>query len=155
MANVGAQVKSLTKLALPALGAGFLGNFVESKFLGSKSMPIRAIGRGVMAVAAGVLLRKNPGAAGAAMGALLGPVGGELGTKMGGGLTVHSTSSPAAVKGLAEAIAGEEDMAALLQSELQGFGVVLQASGGELGHDGAEIDAMAEAEMLEGDEDAA
>jgi hypothetical protein len=121
---------------------------------------IRGLARAGMADAAGMALRKNPAAAGAAMGALLGPIGGERGTAMGGGLMLHSKSAPAAVKGLAEAIAGDEDMAEILKADLQGFGLILDAQNGFGADtsdmaDGADMDAMAEAERLEGNEDAA
>jgi hypothetical protein len=98
--------------------------------------------------------------AAAAMGAIIGSIGVEQGTRMGGG--VLASSKAAGMHELAEMAANDGDLAMLLKSDLQGYGLGLvvqdQPPRGahELGDEGGEMgddigDGAAEAH-IDGDE---
>lgn len=135
--------RATMNVALPALAAGFAGNFIETKIPGGKVG--RLVFRLAAATAAGMLLRTRPAMASASMGALLGPIGGDFATNIAGGVKAGD------MKELAEIIADREDMAELA-GNLRGFGVLLGPMDGMGNH---EDSADAGAELGMNEEDAA
>lgn len=81
-------VMLVLKSAIPAVVGGALLGFADAKFLGTRGMVIRLVGKGVLATVAGVAGRRFLGreAAAVAVGAVLGSIGSEIGIKLAGGI---------------------------------------------------------------------
>lgn len=75
----GGTVRTLMQAGLPAVGAGLAMGFIDRKFLSDKSAIIRTLAKVAGAFGASILLRKNPPAAFAAMGAMIGSSGYDIG----------------------------------------------------------------------------
>lgn len=123
--GVGNVIGSVAKTAIPAIGGGFLANFVDGKFLGSKSSIVRILGKVGLAAAVGVVgKRVAPQGAAAAMAGVLGTIGGDLGARAAGGLPAIPAQQ-ATKAGLAAMAAEDDNVAALLE----GMGIVVQGLG--------------------------
>lgn len=109
---------------IPAIVAGGLSGFIDSKFLSARSLLLRIAAKIGEAAAAGMLLRRRPVAAYAAMGAIIGSVGYEQGVAFAGG--VIAGASPAAKAAGVQALITEDPrtMGVLVRS-MQGMGYTL------------------------------
>lgn len=129
----GALKGSVRALIPAALGGAAIG-FADAKLLADKSMIVRVGAKIGAAALAGVLLRKNPMAAHAAMGAMLGTLGYEGGVRAGGG--VIATSKPAGMRELAALAAEDEEALGILEAEMQGMGLLEDGVGDDDDMDG-------------------
>lgn len=83
-------IRTTLRAAVPAVIAGAGGGYLVSKVLGNASTMVKIGAKVGLAIAAGMVLRKRPAAAYAAMGGVLGSIGFELGTQAGGGVVASS-----------------------------------------------------------------
>lgn len=124
-----ATAKETLWSAIPAGVAGVGMGFLDTKILAGRSAIIRVGAKIGASVVAGLLLRKRPKMAFAAMGACLGTLGYEGGVRLGGG--VIATSRVQGIKELA-AMAGEDEEAlGLLQEEMKGMGLLTETGADE------------------------
>ena len=136
---------TVMKIGLPAVAAGAAAGFIESKFLGGKSVLIRGLARVGMGLAAAVGLKRNPLRAAAAAGAIIGGIGNEQGIRLGGGLVLSSKVH--GMQELAEEMSADSEMAEIFSEKMSGLGTVVEMraiadDGGEVGD--ANVDAFAE-----------
>ncbi len=112
-------VRQVFMTAIPALGGGFVANFIDAKFLADKNIVIRILAKLAQATLAGVLFRSRPVVAYATMGAVIGSVGGDFGTRMAGGVVVGATP-----------IAKAQGVAALITEDPRTMGVLVEGMRG-------------------------
>jgi hypothetical protein len=121
--SIGAGVKDMTRVLLPAAAGGLAMGFIDSKFLGDTSIIVRLGAKLALTVGAAMLLRKKPSAAYAAMGAILGSGTYDVGVRAAGG--VIAASKAQGMKELAALAAEDGQSMGLLQREMQGMGLLL------------------------------
>ncbi len=121
-------VGSTIRVGVPALIGGAAIGFVDARFL-SKYTPAVRIGAKVAGAAAlGVVLRKKPELAKAAMAGMLGTLGYEQGVTFGGGMVAKSGAE--AAKGAGALIRDDPQAMGALVSSLQSMGLSLEPMGG-------------------------
>jgi len=100
--------------ALPATIGGFALGFIDGKFLSSRSMVARTVGKILTALGIGVVGARFLGTTGTAVavGTVIGSIGHEFGLKAAGGMVVSPASIAAKqdVKKLGEILAEDEQM---------------------------------------------
>jgi hypothetical protein len=121
--GIGQIIRDTIKVAIPALGAGFGIGYLDSKVLGDKSTLVRVGGKIGLAAAIGVLLRRRPDLARAAMATVIGTLGYEQGLTIAGGTV--AVSKPAAAKQLAALVFQDQQAMGYLAENLQGMGLSL------------------------------
>lgn len=140
----GLNLKAQLVPAGAALAGGFVGGLVDAK-LSAHGKPVRMIAQGVLGLVGGAVVSKvaKSAIAGASfMGSVVGGATRMWGEKVGGG--VAGMEEMAALAG---SIAENEQMATLLNANLQGYGLLLAPSaggGGVAGMAGADLDALTE-----------
>lgn len=112
-------LRSVFVTAVPALGAGFVANFIDAKFLSDKNIVIRILAKVAQAAACGALFRRRPVMAYASMGAVLGSIGGDFGTRVAGGVIVGATP-----------VAKAAGVAALITEDPRTMGVLVEGMRG-------------------------
>lgn len=112
-------LRSVFVTAVPALGAGFVANFIDAKFLSDKNIVIRVLAKVAEAAACGMLFRSKPVMAYASMGAVLGSIGGDFGTRVAGGVVVGATP-----------VAKAAGVAALITEDPRTMGVLVEGMRG-------------------------
>ncbi len=117
--GVKGALKSVFMTAIPALGGGFVANFIDAKFLADKNIVIRILAKVAQAALAGVMFRSRPVIAYATMGSIIGSVGGDFGTRMAGGVVVGATP-----------IAKAQGVAALITEDPRTMGVLVEGMRG-------------------------
>lgn len=116
-AGIKGAVKSVFMVAVPALVAGGLANFIDAK-IADKHILLRIGAKLAQAAGAAMLFRRRPVIAYAAMGAAIGSIGGEFGTRMGGGVVVGGTP-----------IAKAQGVAALITEDRNTMAVLVEGMG--------------------------
>lgn len=129
--GVKSALKSSVKALIPAALGGAAIGFIDAKLLSTKPMLVRVAAKIGGAALASMLLRRNPAAAHATMGAMLGTLGYEGGVRAGGG--VIATSKPAGMRELAALAAEDEEALGILEEEMAGMGLL---EDGDIGDDG-------------------
>lgn len=112
-------LKTVFMAAIPALGGGFVANFIDAKFLADKNIVVRILAKLAQAGAAAMLFRNKPVIAYATMGAIIGSVGGDFGTRMAGGVVVGATP-----------VAKAQGVAALITEDPRTMGVLVEGMRG-------------------------
>jgi len=117
-------LKNAFMVGVPAIGAGFVSNFVDAKWLSDKHVVIRMGAKLVEATLAGLFFRRRPVIAFASMGAILGSIGGEFGVRAAGGVVVGS-SPVSKGQGAAALITEDPRAMGVLVTTMQGMGYQL------------------------------
>lgn len=155
--SVGGALKGILAALIPAAAGGFGAGLIDTKVTANMPTVARVGAKLAVAALGGALLRKNPVRAAAFMGAMVGTAAYEPGIRMGGG--VVAVGRPQGMKELAAMAAEDEQSLGLLQTELQGMGLLEDGTAGmgdepDLGDIGNEPDLGDEAEVADlGDDD--
>lgn len=124
MGGIKGALKGVVKVGVPALVAGGISGFVDSKFLSSQSFLIRTLVRLAEAAAVGFAFKRNPVMAYSAMGGILGSIGYEQGVRFAGGAVVGSTPVSKAA-GVSALITEDPRAMGVLVQSMRGMGLQL------------------------------
>lgn len=117
-------LKAVFMTGIPALAAGGVSGFIDSKFLSTKSAIVRILAKVGEAAAIAMLFRRRPAMAFAAMGGVLGSIGYEQGVSFAGGAIVGA--SPAAkAAGVAALVTEDPRAMGVLVESMRGMGLQL------------------------------
>jgi len=124
--GMGDTVKSMAKVAIPAVLSGASFGLLDAKLLvaNNLSQPVRYAVKAAYALVLGILFRKNPVASAAAMGGVLGSLGSDVAATLGGGTPAAPTTT-AAVKGIGALLREDPQAMGLLVQQMNGLGYVV------------------------------
>lgn len=121
-------VKHVLAVGIPATLAGGLVGVADSKLIGGLN-PYANVGIKVGAgLLSAVALRRWPTVSAAVAGAIFGGIGYQQGVKLGGGVVVSNAAT--GMKALAAMAAEDEELMGVLDTELNGMGLTIEAAGG-------------------------
>jgi hypothetical protein len=120
-------VRSVFMAAIPAVGAGFVANFIDAKFLSAQNIVVRVLAKVAQAAAAAMLFRGKPVMAYSAMGGVLGSIGGDFGTQFAGGAVVGATPVAKAA-GVAALITEDPRTMGVLVEGMRGMGYQIDSN---------------------------